>query len=77
MRHKEHFRTAVYGTPFHARTAPLNVRNEWHRWKDYTTASVYFDEAARIAATWSSVGISRILWPMRFSRGNPVGMLAM
>ena len=49
MRHKEHFRTAVYGTPFHERTAPLNVRNEWHRWKDYTTSTVYFDEALRPA----------------------------
>jgi aminomethyltransferase len=50
MKHKEHFRTAVYGTPFHERTAPLNVRNEWHRWKDYTTASVYFDEALEYSA---------------------------
>jgi aminomethyltransferase len=47
---KEHFRTAVYQTPFHPRTSKLNVMNEWHRWKDYTTADVYFDEALEYAA---------------------------
>jgi len=47
---KEHFRTAVYQTPFHPRTSVLNVLNEWHRWKDYTTADAYFDEALEYAA---------------------------
>ena len=47
---KEHFRTAVYATPFHPRTSQLNVLNEWHRWKDYTTADAYFDEALEYAA---------------------------
>ena len=50
MRHKEHFRTAVYATPFHPRTAPLNILNEWHRWKDYTVADAFFDEALEYAA---------------------------
>lgn len=50
MKHKEHYRTAVYQTPFHPRTALLNVRNDWHRWKDYTTATTYFDEALEYAA---------------------------
>jgi aminomethyltransferase len=50
MRHKEHFRTAVYQTPFHPRTAVLNTLNEWHRWKDYTTADAYFDTALEYAA---------------------------
>ncbi|HZF17420.1 MAG TPA: aminomethyltransferase family protein [Steroidobacteraceae bacterium] len=40
---RQHFRTAVYQTPFHPRTAPLNVLNLWHRWRDYTTADGYFD----------------------------------
>lgn len=47
---KEHFRTHVYETPFHPRTSGLNVLNEWHRWKDYTTADAYFDEALEYAA---------------------------
>jgi aminomethyltransferase len=47
---KEHFRTAVYQTPFHPRTSQLNVTNEWHRWKDYTTSDVYYDEALEYAA---------------------------
>ena len=50
MNHKEHFRTAVYPTPFHPRTSQLAVLNEWHRWKDYTTADAYFDEALEYAA---------------------------
>jgi aminomethyltransferase len=50
MRQKEHFRTAVYQTPFHPRTSALNTLNEWHRWKDYTTADAYFDSALEYAA---------------------------
>jgi aminomethyltransferase len=50
MNHKEHFRTAVYPTPFHPRTSQLNVLNEWHRWKDYTIADAYFDQALEYAA---------------------------
>jgi aminomethyltransferase len=50
MNRKEHYRTAVYGTPFHPRTSQLNVLSEWHRWKDYVTADAYFDEALEYAA---------------------------
>jgi aminomethyltransferase len=50
MTHKEHFRTAVYQTPFHPRTAALNVLNVWHRWKDYTVADAYFDTPLEYAA---------------------------
>jgi aminomethyltransferase len=50
MRHQQHFRTAVYQTPFHPRTSALNTLNLWHRWKDYTTADAYFDEALEYAA---------------------------
>ncbi len=50
MKLKEHFRTAVYQTPFHPRTSALNVLNEWHRWKDYTTADAFFDDALEYAA---------------------------
>ena len=50
MNHKEHFKTAVYPTPFHPRTSALNTLNEWHRWKDYTTADAYFDTALEYAA---------------------------
>jgi aminomethyltransferase len=50
LKHKEHFRTAVYETPFHPRTSALNTLNEWHRWKDYSTADAYFDAALEYAA---------------------------
>ena len=49
MRNRDHFRQAVYPTPFYSRTAPLNVLNEWHRWKDYTTATAYYDVALEYA----------------------------
>jgi aminomethyltransferase len=44
MGRKDHFRRAVWETPFHPRLAALNTLNEWHRWKDYTTADAFFDE---------------------------------
>lgn len=50
MKRKEHFHTAVYQTPFHPRTSALNTLNEWHRWKDYSTADAYFDAALEYAA---------------------------
>ena len=50
MGRKEHFRKAVWETPFHPRTSALNTLNEWHRWKDYTTADAFFDEALEYAA---------------------------
>jgi aminomethyltransferase len=50
MNRKEHFRKAVWETPFHPRTSALNTLNEWHRWKDYTTADAYFDQALEYAA---------------------------
>ncbi len=50
MNRKDHFRRAVWETPFHPRTSALNTLNEWHRWKDYTTADAYFDEALEYAA---------------------------
>ena len=50
MNQKEHFRTAVYPTPFHERTAALNKLNLWHRWKDYTVADAYFNVALEYAA---------------------------
>jgi aminomethyltransferase len=50
MNTMEHFRRAVYETPFHPRTSALNIRCEWHRWKDYITADAYFDPALEYAA---------------------------
>lgn len=49
MKTRDHFRTAVYQTPFHARTSALNIRCEWHRWKDYITADAYYDTALEYA----------------------------
>jgi aminomethyltransferase len=50
MRTREHFRHAVYPTPFHSRTSAANRLNLWHRWKDYTVADAYFDVGLEYAA---------------------------
>ena len=50
MNEKEHFRTAVYPTPFHERTSAANKLNVWHRWKDYTVSDAYFNTALEYAA---------------------------
>ncbi len=50
MTSREHFRTAVYHTPFYARTSALNQLNLWHRWRDYTVADAYFDVSLEYTA---------------------------
>jgi len=47
---RDHFRRAVYHTPFHARTSALNQLNLWHRWRDYTVADAFFDVSLEYAA---------------------------
>jgi aminomethyltransferase len=54
---RDHFRRAVYPTPFHARTAAANVLNLWHRWKDYTVADAYFDTELEYAALRNACGV--------------------
>ena len=50
VKDKEHFRNAVYQTPFHPRTSALNKLNVWHRWKDYTVSDAYYNVALEYAA---------------------------
>jgi aminomethyltransferase len=57
MQTKEHFRNAVFETPFHPRTSALNIRCEWHRWKDYITADAYYDEALEYAGIRNSCAV--------------------
>ncbi len=57
MMGKEHFRQTVLHTPFHSRTAALNRINDWHRWKDYTTAGEYFDVAREYFAIRNSCAV--------------------
>lgn len=47
---RNHFRTPLLTTPFHARTAPLNKLNEWGAWGGYTTVLCYEDEAMEYSA---------------------------
>ncbi|HNS26792.1 MAG TPA: aminomethyltransferase family protein [Steroidobacteraceae bacterium] len=47
---REHYRQAVFPTPFHTRTAAANTLNVWHRWRDYTVADAYFDVSLEYTA---------------------------
>jgi aminomethyltransferase len=58
MNQKEHYRTAVYQTPFHERTSALNKLNVWHRWKDYTVSDAYYNVALEYAAIRSPSSIA-------------------
>ena len=33
--HADHFRDAVYPSPFHSRQKALNQQKVWSRWSDY------------------------------------------
>jgi aminomethyltransferase len=54
---RDHFRQAVIETPFHARTAPLNQLNLWHRWRDHTVADAYFDVGMEYNAIRNSCAV--------------------
>ena len=57
MNDRDHYKTAVFKTPFHSRTAALNQTNEWHRWKDYTVADRYFDTELEYFAIRNSAAV--------------------
>ena len=54
---RDHFHQAVYGTPFHPRTGPLNQLNLWHRWRDYTVADAFFDVGMEYNAVRNACGV--------------------
>src|SRR5580765_816210 len=54
---RDHFHQAVWTTPFHPRTAPLNQLNVWHRWRDYTVADAYFDVGMEYNAIRNSCAV--------------------
>jgi aminomethyltransferase len=57
MKTREHYRHAVYQTPFHPRTSALNQLNAWHRWKDYTVADAFFDVSLEYTAIRNSCAV--------------------
>jgi aminomethyltransferase len=73
MRDREHFRNAVYRTPFHSRTSTLNVLNEWHRWKDYTTANAFFDVALEYSAIRNTCAVFDLTPMTKHRIGGPDG----
>lgn len=45
-----HYHRPLLQTPFHPRTAPANVLNQWGAWGGYTTALAFEDEAMEYSA---------------------------
>ncbi len=42
---KDHWRTTLRESPFHARLAPLNIRHNWIGWAGYLSANAYYEES--------------------------------
>ena len=47
----------VLPTPFHPRTSELNLLNQWHSWKGYTTSDAYFDASLEYFACRNATGV--------------------
>jgi aminomethyltransferase len=39
---RDHFKDAVYPSPFHARQKEHNQKREWSRWSDYLSVPAYW-----------------------------------
>ncbi|GJM09662.1 MAG: hypothetical protein DHS20C11_19380 [Lysobacteraceae bacterium] len=54
---KDHYKTAVYPSPFHAKTSVLNETREFERWHDYMSATRYFDVSMEYFSCRNSTGV--------------------
>lgn len=52
-----HFKTPLYQTPFHARTAAANVLNNWGPWAGYMTALCYGDSDMEYTAIRNAASV--------------------
>ncbi len=52
-----HYHRPLLQTPFHPRTAPANVLNQWGAWSGYTTALAFEDEAMEYSAIRSAATV--------------------
>src|SRR5690554_3766398 len=54
---KDHFKSAVYPSPFHSRMEPLNRLKEWSRWGDYLSVPEYFCSSLEYFACRNTCGV--------------------
>ncbi len=57
MKHRDHFRNAVYPSPFHSRQKQHNQLREWSRWADYRSVPAYWSESMEYFAGRNSCGV--------------------
>lgn len=54
---KDHFKSAVYPSPFHSRMEPLNRLKQWGRWGDYLSVPAYFCSSLEYFACRNTCGV--------------------
>ncbi len=54
---KDHYKSAVYPSPFHSRMEALNRLKEWSRWGDYLSVPAYFCSSLEYFACRNTCGV--------------------
>jgi aminomethyltransferase len=54
---KDHYKTAVYPSPFHSRMEKLNRLKEWARWGDYLSVPAYYCSSMEYFACRNTCGV--------------------
>lgn len=53
----DHYKNAVYPSPFHSRQKELNQLKEWSRWNDYLSVPAYWCESMEYTAGRNACGV--------------------
>lgn len=53
----DHFKNAVYPSPFHSRQKEHNQLREWSRWSDYLSVPAYWDESMEYFSGRNACGV--------------------
>jgi aminomethyltransferase len=53
----DHYKNAVYPSPFHSRQKELNQLKEWSRWSDYLSVPAYWCESMEYTAGRNACGV--------------------
>jgi aminomethyltransferase len=57
LSHRDHYRNAVYPSPFHSRQSQHNQMKEWSRWADYLSVPAYWCESMEYFAGRNACGV--------------------
>lgn len=61
----------LHPTPFHGRTAPLNLLNAWERWQGYTTVSSFLSEEDEYFATRTAASLYDVSPMLKYRIAGP------